>query len=94
MCLGAQTVHDFQHEVSTEADLAADVSIFISQNLCVVPALAHKVEAAYNVGVVTIACLHCSLQLKAHKLSRKAATEIAAVGRAGQDSIGVDGDAA
>ena len=42
--------------------LAAYFSILVSQDLGVIPALAHKVEAAHNVGIVTVASLYCTLQ--------------------------------
>ncbi len=44
--------------------LAPDFSVFIGLDLGVVPALAHKVEAAHNIGVVAIASLHCTLHLQ------------------------------
>ena len=44
-----------------EADLAAYLSILFSQDLGVIPPLAHKVEAAHYVGVVTVARLHSTL---------------------------------
>lgn len=46
--------------------LATNV-VIISQDLGVVPALAHKVQAAHNVGVVTVAGLNRTLQVKATK---------------------------
>ena len=44
--------------------LAAYLSILVSQDLGVIPPLAHKVEAAHNVGIVTIASLYCTLQVR------------------------------
>ena len=49
------------------AHLAADFSIFISQDLRVIPPLAYKVEAAYDVGIVPIASLNSALQMHMHR---------------------------